>query len=466
MIHAYLIAEHLSVNVSALADRAMPAWLFDKRDLRSTPSAIDGIDTLTENKYRREGARLIIDVGADLNLRYDTVATGCVYFHRFFMLHSFKEFNRFVTAIGCLFLAGKVEETPKKCRDLLRVARPRLSDQQFDAFGDDPREEVMTIERVLLQTIKFDLQVEHPYQFLIKYAKVLQGNKTSIENMVQMAWTFINDSLCTTICLQWEAEVVAIALMYLASRLSKCPINDWTNRRHVDGEKWWDQYVEHLGLDVLEDICHQVLDLYSTQGGVPGAPPSVPTATRIQSQPTTPLLSNGNCATSAQPSPSATFGVSSATATPISSVAGAANQQPLIRRDSTKLPASSSGLVQQHHLLQAPQPSTSAPSPMPPLPQRFRAAAPATQPQRSAATNGAPPPPLPPAAFESAAYCMPYEPNYGRSSGYIMPAMYGRAVPASSSATGQQHLLYAPQTQPPSNTYGRPYGRTYDDGTM
>lgn len=46
----------------------MPAWLFEKRDLRTTPSAIDGIDSATENKYRREGARLIIDVGADLNL--------------------------------------------------------------------------------------------------------------------------------------------------------------------------------------------------------------------------------------------------------------------------------------------------------------------------------------------------------------------------------------------------------------
>lgn len=33
----------------------------------------------------------------------------------------------------------------------------------------------MATERVLLQTIKFDLQLEHPYQFLIKYAKILKG---------------------------------------------------------------------------------------------------------------------------------------------------------------------------------------------------------------------------------------------------------------------------------------------------
>lgn len=37
------------------------------------------------------------------------------------------------------------------------------------------QEEVMTIERILLQTIKFDLQVEHPYSYLLKYAKCLKG---------------------------------------------------------------------------------------------------------------------------------------------------------------------------------------------------------------------------------------------------------------------------------------------------
>lgn len=41
--------------------------------------------------------------------------------------------------------------------------------------GMSPQEEVMVLERILLQTIKFDLQVEHPYQFLLRYAKQLKG---------------------------------------------------------------------------------------------------------------------------------------------------------------------------------------------------------------------------------------------------------------------------------------------------
>ena len=159
--------------------------------------------------------RFIQEVGKALGLRHDTMATASVYFHRFYMFHSFLEFPRYVTATCALFLAGKAEETPKKCRDLIKTVRGLTNDQQFGTFGQDPREEVMTLERVLLQTIKFDLQVDHPYSPLLKYAKCLKGDKRKLHKMVQMSWTFVNDSLCTTLCLQWEPEVVAIALMYL-----------------------------------------------------------------------------------------------------------------------------------------------------------------------------------------------------------------------------------------------------------
>ncbi|CAN8000346.1 unnamed protein product, partial [Ixodes hexagonus] len=256
------------------ASQKMPNWYYNKKALRKTPSFIDGISVEKEQRYRREGARFIINVGTKMGLRYDTMATGVVYFHRFYMFHSFKTFPRFITACCCLFLAGKVEETPKKCKDIIKTARSFLTEKQYLSFGEDPKEEVMTMERILLQTIKFDLQVSHPYGFLLKYAKCLKGgDKGKLQKMVQMAWTFINDSLCTTLCLQWEPEVVAIALIYLAGKLSKFEVTDWVGRtsRH---SRWWEVYVEDISLELLEDICHQVLDLYSTP--IPNTPQDSP----------------------------------------------------------------------------------------------------------------------------------------------------------------------------------------------
>ncbi len=186
----------------------MSNWFYEKSELRRTPSFADGISFETEQRYRREGSRFIIRVGSAMKLRYDTMATGVVYFHRFYMFHSFKSFPRYVTASCCLFLAGKVEETPKKCKDIIKTARTLLTDHQFATFGEDPKEEVLTLERIVLQTIRFDLQVDHPYEYLLKYAKSLRGDKDKLNKMVQMAWTFIND--------RFDSYFILIELIFIS----------------------------------------------------------------------------------------------------------------------------------------------------------------------------------------------------------------------------------------------------------
>ncbi|OBS57820.1 hypothetical protein A6R68_11052 [Neotoma lepida] len=183
---------------SANLDHTKPCWYWDKKDLAHTPSQLEGLDPATEARYRREGARFIFDVGTRLGLHYDTLATGIIYFHRFYMFHSFKQFPRYVTGACCLFLAGKVEETPKKCKDIIKTARSLLNDVQFGQFGDDPK---------------------------------------------------------------WEPEVIAVAVMYLAGRLCKFEIQEWTSKPMY--RRWWEQFVQDVPVDVLEDICHQILDLYS-----------------------------------------------------------------------------------------------------------------------------------------------------------------------------------------------------------
>lgn len=72
---------------------------------------------------------------------------------------------------------------------------------------------------------------------------------------------FVNDSLSTTVCLQWEPEIIAVALIHLASKLSKFTVDDWTGRQptHL---RWWDMFISDVTMEILEGICHEVLDLY------------------------------------------------------------------------------------------------------------------------------------------------------------------------------------------------------------
>ncbi|KAI1712105.1 cyclin-K [Ditylenchus destructor] len=186
-------------------------WLFTQKQLEDNPSRKFNIGETEEEDLRREGVKIILDVGKELKLMQNpTLSTASVFFHRFYMFHSFTEFPKHLTALGCLFLAGKVEETPKKCKDICTAAR------------------------VLLQTIRFDLHVEHPYPFLLQYAKALkenvseEGDKELIAQAVQHAWAFVNDSASTTLCLQWEPEVVAISMLYMAIKLAKMEVQSET----------------------------------------------------------------------------------------------------------------------------------------------------------------------------------------------------------------------------------------------
>ncbi|VDL85779.1 unnamed protein product [Schistocephalus solidus] len=86
-----------------------------------------------------------------------------------------------------------------------------------------------------------------------------------IKQLLQMAWSFINDSLATTLCLQWEPEIVACAVLYLATRMKKCTIEDWEGRQ--PGQRWWECFVENMSTEVMEDICHKILDLYPASEG-------------------------------------------------------------------------------------------------------------------------------------------------------------------------------------------------------
>ncbi|KAM8715367.1 hypothetical protein ACLKA7_002425 [Drosophila subpalustris] len=389
----------------------MPCWYYDKKELRETPSILDGVTYETERRYRKEGARFIMECGTKMGLGHNTMATGVVYFHRFYMFHSFKSFPRYVTACCCLFLAGKVEETPKKCRDIIKTARGILNDNYFYSFGDDPKEEVMTLERILLQTIKFDLQVEHPYTFLLKYAKCFKGDQQKLQKMVQMAWNFVNDSLSTVVCLQWEPEIIAVALIHLASKLSKFTVLDWLGRQ-PQHQRWWDMFVSNVTMEILEDICHQVLDLYqSTQkeGQEPNSPPQKPPS-RADS-PTTnvkslTLNSSVDCQPPPPPQPSGNGGElnniqsikSLANAVPVAvvSILPPSDALPLAAVNAVGAPLPPGNLnsnAASYHMYHAPPPP---PPPVVPMPPYAANAWTQQPPPPTHYTTAAPPPPMPP----------------------------------------------------------------------
>ncbi|KAF2077372.1 hypothetical protein CYY_001300 [Polysphondylium violaceum] len=225
-----------------------------------------GPDVKFEVTYRRASAAFIQEMGIKLKLPQLTIATAIAYFHRFFIRHQLKDHDRYIVSTASLFLAGKVEETPRKLDDVIKVSNMIRHKKKPENTPTSPEElaeiknQVLTSEHAILTTIAFELAVDHPYKYLLEFMKAIGGNIS----LCQVAWNFVNDSLRTSLCLNYPPDLISYASIYLATKFLHYHL-------YTEGKKqqWWE--VLNIKLEVLEDISKQILDLYEPSQLPPGA---------------------------------------------------------------------------------------------------------------------------------------------------------------------------------------------------
>lgn len=275
-----------------------------------------------ERQARRRTCRFIEEAGQRaLRQGRVAVATATVFFHRFYAKHAFQKHDRFEVAMACLLLAGKTEECPKKLDVVIRECwklRRRAQQQQqklLNQGGESPmsapsptmtapspshtssesitidpkseeyvrlKERVLLLERVILHTIGFELSIDHPYKFLVgwiqkmnknrmlEYAKPKESggikelsksaqNSQMVQELSQNAMNFANDSMHTSLCLQYTAEEVAMTCIYLSGKYSGI--------RPVSGKQWI-ELLEGITVEDLASISIQILELVQPRKGM------------------------------------------------------------------------------------------------------------------------------------------------------------------------------------------------------
>lgn len=253
--------------VSAESDR----WMFTREELASTPSRREGLDAAKETQFRFDGCSFISSAGQKLNVPQHTIATAQVYFHRFYMYRSFLKYEKKEMASCCLFLAGKVEDTPKRLTDILGVSyflerrgpsvrkEDLVLDPKSEAFWNR-KNKLLDNERTLLQTLGFDLEVEHPYNKMLEKCRILDSSRP----VAQLAWNLINDSLRgTTICLEVGPDLVSTAVIRLAAQEKEYEAQI---RKPTDGREWWQAITKtpkNVSKDVMERTMHIVKSMFS-----------------------------------------------------------------------------------------------------------------------------------------------------------------------------------------------------------
>ena len=171
-------------------------------------------------------------------------------------------------ALGSLFLATKVEECPKKLRDVLQVfmhleqKRLGLKPEPADIYSNRfkvYKDALIKAEREILKELGFILYTEHPHKFILNYCKLvraraepgtfrccccgccccaaaagvcsasdgpsspstlrqLTNEEKNLKPLAQYAWNFINDSQRTDVCMKYPPETICCAALWMGAR--------------------------------------------------------------------------------------------------------------------------------------------------------------------------------------------------------------------------------------------------------
>ncbi|GLT81111.1 hypothetical protein SLA2020_525150 [Shorea laevis] len=244
-------------------------WYYSRKEIEeNSPSKRDGIDPKKEADLRKSYCIFLQDLGKRLDIPQITIATAIVFCHRFYLCQSHAKNDRRIIATACMFLAGKVEETPRPLREVIQKSYEIINNKDPKAAQkikqkevyDQQKELILLGERIVLTTLGFDVNVQHPYKPLVVAIKQF---KVAQNSLAQVAWNFINDGLRTSLCLQFKPHHIAAGAIFLAAKFLKVKLPSDAKR------VWWQE------LDItprqLEEVSSQMLELYEQVSDVQGS---------------------------------------------------------------------------------------------------------------------------------------------------------------------------------------------------
>ncbi|KAH3825631.1 cyclin-L1-like [Dreissena polymorpha] len=250
--------------------------LIPDEKLSPTPSMQDGLDIDTETDLRILGCELIQTSGILLKLPQVAMATGQVLFQRFYYSKSFVKHNMEVLAMACVNLASKIEECPRRLRDVINTfhhvkqvrnkknIRPLVLDQSYINL----KNQVIKAERRVLKELGFCVHVKHPHKVIVMYLQVLDAHQN--QKLVQCAWNYMNDSFRTDVFVRWHPETIACACIWLAARQLQVPL--------PNSPPWFELF--NVIEEEIRNICLTILRLYARQKPNPDALEKKVTAAR------------------------------------------------------------------------------------------------------------------------------------------------------------------------------------------
>ncbi|XP_032121101.1 cyclin-Q isoform X2 [Sapajus apella] len=184
--------------------------------------------------------------GVKLGMRSIPIATACTIYHKFFCETSLDAYDPYLIAMSSIYLAGKVEEQHLRTRDIINVSNryfnPSGEPLELDSRFWELRDSVVQCELLMLRVLRFQVSFQHPHKYLLHYLVSLKNwlNRHSWQRtpVAVTAWALLRDSYHGGLCLRFQAQHIAVAVLYLALQVYGVEVP-----AEVEAEKpWWQIY--------------------------------------------------------------------------------------------------------------------------------------------------------------------------------------------------------------------------------
>ncbi|CAJ2659219.1 unnamed protein product [Trifolium pratense] len=236
------------------------SWYFSRSEIEeNSPSLADGIDLKQENYLRKSYCTFLQDLGMRLKVPQVTIATAMIFCHRFYLRKSHANNDWRTIATVCMFLAAKVEETPRQLKDVILVSYQMINKKDPTAVQiieqkevyEQQKQLILLAQKLVLAILGSDLIVNHPYKPLDEAIKKFNVAQNALP---VLARNFVNDGLQTSLCLQFKPHHIAAGAIFLASKFLRMELP--SNGKKV----WWQEF--DVTPHQVEEVSNQMLELY------------------------------------------------------------------------------------------------------------------------------------------------------------------------------------------------------------
>merc|ERR1712136_123085 len=220
-----------------------------------------------QNEAKELATRFLFECGVKLKTKSVTSGVAAQIYHRFYEAASEANYDPYLIAATCLYIASKQQDEPLKIRDLINVAHRTLNrDSDVLDLSEEYwnyRDSIVQAELLTMRMISFKTTSPDIHLYLLMYLRTLESwiapSVWEKGSLVKLCWTFLQDFHHSKAIIQYEPQLIALAIIYFGLQIYGISVPCTSESDLIP---WHEVLYEGAKKDHMWDIMEQLMMIY------------------------------------------------------------------------------------------------------------------------------------------------------------------------------------------------------------